>query len=114
MLIRLKRTFVANMNPTIVVVVVAMAVAVFSFVDSAAIGETATSTTTSTSLVDTLDCDPTSEVCWPKCCLADQVFDLSKFRCNHVEDSSKLLLKPEIHSLRYKKTLRVHVSQADG
>ena len=101
MLTGLIRTFLIDMNrPIAVVVVVVLAAAVIGVVDGVANVKAETSTETTKALVDTLDCDPASDLCWPKCCLANQVFDLTKFSCNHVEDTSLLLLKPEIHSLR--------------
>ena len=52
--------------------------------------------------VDSLVCPfEDDQLCWPKCCFANQVFFLDRLNCDQANDDSIILHKPDIYSIRY-------------
>ncbi len=52
--------------------------------------------------VDSLICPfEDDQLCWPKCCFANQVFYLDRLNCDQANDEAIILHKPEIYSIRY-------------
>ena len=56
---------------------------------------------TNVSLSDTLVC-PSDEVsiCWPKCCFANQVFNVNKSSCVLSNQTAAILYKPDVFSIK--------------
>ena len=59
-----------------------------------------------TTLETTFDCvvdkDVADTICWPKCCFANQAFNVDKNSCEELESNSSFILNyPEVFLLRY-------------
>jgi hypothetical protein len=52
--------------------------------------------------VDSLLCPfEDDQLCWPKCCFANQVFFLDRLNCDQANEDAIILHKPDIYSIRY-------------
>ena len=56
---------------------------------------------TNVSFSDTLVC-PSDDVsiCWPKCCFANQVFNVNKSSCVLTNQTAAILYKPDVFSIK--------------